>query len=115
MRYFLHIAADEDGSSAGGGGGPDVENRFPERVLRSHGFLALAFGFALGLTLMIFFGLFRLMKAPPLGLEAWIAKVHPNLWFTFLMGFIGGTLISAIYNFLIFRRLNLFGLDRNLD
>jgi len=91
MRYFLHIAADEDGSSAGGGGGPDVENRFPERVLRSHGFLALAFGFALGLTLMIFFGLFRLMKAPPLGLEAWIALTNPRFNNNIFLSLTGNT------------------------
>ena len=113
MRSFLSIAADEEGAEPGGG--PDDDSRFPARTLRSHGFLALAFGFALGLTFMIFFGLFSLMNEPPFNLKDWIEHVNPNLWLTFLYGFIGGTLISATYNFLIFRRLNLFGLDRNVD
>ena len=98
-----------------GGGGPDEDPRFPTRTLRSHGFISLAFGFALGLTFMIFFGLFRIFGAPTTVLESFVAEVNPNLWYSFLSGFIGGTLISAIYNLLIFQRLNLFGLDRNLD
>ena len=113
MRSSFYIAADEKGSQ--GGGGPDDDSQFPERTLRSHGFLALAFGFALGLTFMIFFGFFRVFGAPGSGLNNFVSQVNPNLWLSFLYGFVGGTLISAIYNFLIFRRLNLFGLDRNMD
>lgn len=113
MYPRLNIHFDEGTGLAGGG--PDEDPRFPVRTLRSHGFLSLAFGFALGLTLMIFFGVFHFMKNPPFGLLPWVTEVHPNLWFTFLFGFIIGTLFSAIYNFLIFRRLNLFGLDRNMD
>ena len=113
MYPRLNIYFDE--GEGVGGGGPDEDPRFPSRTLRSHGFISLAFGFALGLTLMIFFGLFRAFGAPTESLEQFIADVNPNLWYSFLSGFIGGTLISAIYNFLIFQRLNLFGLDRNLD
>jgi len=113
MRLSLNIAADPTGGK--GGGGPDEDSRFPSRETQSQGFLALAFGFALGLTFMIFFGLFRLFGTPIPGLKDWIARVNPNLWLSFLIGFVGGTLISAIYNLLIFRRLNLFGLDRNMD
>jgi hypothetical protein len=36
-------------------------------------------------------------------------------WQVFLFGFFGGTLISAIYNLLVLRRLNLFGLDSGTD
>ena len=114
MSSFLNIAA-ENGGSAGEGGGPDDDFRFPARTLRSHGFIATAFGVALGLTLMIFFCVFAKMEVPPFSLKEWVTHYHPNLWFTFLVGFIGGTLVSAIYNCLLFRRLNLFGLDRNLD
>ena len=114
MGSFLNVAA-TNGSSAGEGGGPDDDFRFPARTLRSHGFLATAFGVALGLTLMIFFCLFSRIAEPPFGLKEWVSQFHPNLWLTFLVGFIGGTLVSAIYNCLLFRRLNLFGLDRTLD
>ncbi|MDZ7260954.1 MAG: hypothetical protein ONB05_02385 [candidate division KSB1 bacterium] len=113
MRSFLNITPEDRPPDPGDG--PEDDPRFPARTLRSHGFLALAFGFALGLTLMIFFGLFRAFGAPTSGLADFVSRVNPNLWLSFLCGFIGGTLISAIYNFLIFRRLNLFGLDRNMD
>ncbi len=109
----FYISPESEGGR--GGGGPDVDDRFPERTLRSHGFIAVAFGLALGLTAMICFALLRFMKGLPSGLKAWVTEVHPNLWFTFLVGFIGGILISAIYNFLLYKRINLFGLDRNLD
>jgi hypothetical protein len=114
MGSFLNLAM-ENGGSAGEGGGPDDDFRFPARTLRSHGFLATAFGIALGLTLMIFFCIFSHMDKPPFNLKDWITQVNPNLWFTFLFGFIGGTLLSAIYNGLLFRRLNLFGLDKTMD
>jgi len=113
MRSLLDISADEHGT--GGGGGPEDDPRFPALALRSHGFIALSFGFALGLTFMIFFGLFRLFGAPTTGMTSFVSDVNPNLWLSCLYGFIGGTLISAIYNCLIFHRLNLFGLDRNAD
>jgi ABC-type Fe3+ transport system permease subunit len=115
MSSFLNISADERVGDPGGG--PDVDDHYPERTLRSHGFLAVAFGCALGLTLMIFFGLFALLKQnTPFGLyESWVIHTNPNLWYTFIIGLIAGILLSAIYNFLIFRRLNLFGLDRNVN
>ena len=113
MRSFLNIAADEHGTDPGGG--PDDDSRFPSRTLRSHGFLALAFGFALGLTFMVFFGLFHVFGTPGSGLANFVSQTNPNLWLSFLYGFLGGTLMSAIYNFLIFRRFNLFGTDRNMD
>ena len=119
MYPRLNIYFDE--GEGVGGGGPDEDPRFPSRTLRSHGFISLAFGFALGLTLMIVFGLFRFIFAQAksveqfIALENFIENANLNLWDCFLWGFIGGTLISAIYNFLIFQRLNLFGLDRNLD
>ena len=101
MNSFMYIAADEHGPASGGG--PDDDTGFQNRMLRSRGFIAIAFGFALGLTFMIFFGLFHSMETPPFGLKAWVEIVHPNLWFTFLFGFLFGTLISAIYNYLIFQ------------
>ncbi len=92
------------------GGGPDDDSRYPSSA-RKYGFLAIAFGFAMGITFMIFFGLFRIWGAPGPYLTDFVSRVNPNLWICFIYGLIGGTLISAIYNFLIFRRSNLFGLD----
>lgn len=114
MRSFLNIAPEKTGSG-GGGSDPDNDPRFPDRTLRSHGFIALAFGFALGLTLIILFGLIRLVD--PTLPQDWENFINDNfnLWLGFLFGLVGGTLLAGIYNFLIFRRINLFGLDRNLD
>lgn len=112
MRSFIDVTPDEMADR--GGGGPDDDVRYHRLALRSHGFMALAFGFALGLTFMALFGLFRLFGAP-LGLSGFVAHTNPNLWLSFFYGFIAGTLISALYNFLMFRRLNLFGLGRGLN
>lgn len=109
------ISPDTDGGS-GGGGGPDDPTRVSQFILRSQGFLVLAFGFAIGLCLMVFFGIFNRFGAPPIaGLQAFVDKVNPNLWLTFLYGFVGGTVISGIYNILVVRRLNLLGLESTQD
>lgn len=95
---------------------PDDPTRDTPFILRSQGFLLLAFGFALGLCLMVFFGIFYRFGAPPIaGLQDFVAQVNPNLWLTFLYGFIGGTVVSGIYNVLVVRRLNLFGLESSSD
>jgi hypothetical protein len=113
MRSSLDIAPGELGSRDGGG--PDDDGRFSSLALRSHGFIALSFGFALGLTCIIFFAIFRFLGAPTTGLVDFVSKTYPNLMLCFIYGFIGGTIIAGIYNSLIFRRFNLFGLDRNMD
>lgn len=99
----------------GGGGGHDIDAQFPARQLQSHGFIALAFGFALALTLSIFFIIFKFIRPVPFGLENWLDKPWPNLAITFLIALVVGTLIAAIYNMLIFHRLNMFGLGRHMD
>ena len=92
------------------GPNPDDPTRGPGAILRSQGFLLLAFGFALGLCLMVFFGIFHRFGAPIAAWQPFFNQVNPNLWVTFLYGFIGGTVVSGIYNVLVVRRLNLFGL-----
>ncbi|MFQ5630062.1 MAG: hypothetical protein ACE5I1_14945 [bacterium] len=111
MNSFLEMSPEEVFDS--GGGGPDDDARFHRFAIRSHGVMALAFGFALGFTFMIMFGLFRVFGAPTPALISFVANTNPNLWLSFLYGFVGGTLVSASYNFLVFRRLMLFGLGRN--
>ena len=111
MRRFLHIAPDEESTKSGGG--PDVPGAGPAGGSRSQGFLAAAFGIAAGLTFMLLYGLLHL----PLfkGLLPEITGTFDNIWLWFLTGFIGGTFISLVYNLLVSYRLNLFGLERNVD
>lgn len=111
MRSFLNISPEDP---AARGGGSDDDSQFPVRTLAQHGFLSLAFGFALGITLMIIFGLLQFTSLPDGQIKNFIGTPF-NLWLSFLIGLIAGTLLAGIYNFLIFRRINLFGLDRNLD
>ncbi len=162
MSRNYHIAVDEEGPR--GGGGPEDDSRFPERTLRSHGFIPIVFGFALGLSLIIMIGISRIFDG--IGIIDVCGKEVPsvtpanqipgtenpspqnkenstpnvkdershsslrqlycdfislssenllNLFYTFLFGFIVGTVISGIYNVLVFRRLNLFGIDKNMD
>jgi hypothetical protein len=75
----------------------------------------LAFGLALGVTFMLFFGLFRLVGAPSGTLSAFVADLRINLWMSFIYGFIGGLAIALVYNLLVVQRLNLFGLEGNAD
>lgn len=112
MRSFLHISPDE--APPRGGGGPDVNDEITSQKLRSHGFMTLAFGVALGFTFMIIFGLFRLLGAPSAALAEYVS-INSNLWLSFFYGFVGGLFISIFYNMLVFRRLKLFGMERNLD
>lgn len=107
-------------SSGKSGGGPDDPTRLEQVTVRSQGFLMIAFGIALGLTLMILFGVFR--QFPSLvtdfeDLHKWVttASINPNLWMSFVIGFVAGTLLSGIYNILVVRRLNLLGLESALD
>ncbi len=112
----LNIAPDSMGGT--GGGGHEAAPRYREFPVRSHGFIALAFGFALGITVMILFALIYWSKPDlPQPMLTWIksGNFFANLGIFFLWGFIGGTLISAIYNCLVYRKLVLFGVDRTLD
>jgi hypothetical protein len=104
-----------DSAKPQGGGGHDINPKFPERELRTHGFISIALGFSFALTLCILFILFRLAATAPLGLENWVNHFWPNFFITFLVGFICGTLVAMIYNVLIFHRLNVFGADSNRD
>lgn len=104
-------------SSCGGQtGGPPCEDnpRTPKIILRSHGFIALAFGLALGITFMVFYA-FVLRRAPGTSLSIWINNPALDIWISFAYGFIGGIAIALIYNLLVIRRFNLFGLEGNVD
>ncbi|GEM_PF-1782360 len=115
----LDIALDQPppggGATGGSGGGTEDDPNFPRQALRSQGLLAIAFGFALGITFMIFFAIFnRLPELAPFVEKAfWTDFDH--LWFSFLYGFVCGTILAVIYNLLVLRRLNLFGLESSAD
>ncbi len=104
-----------NGGSLKSGCGPDGPTRIGPGYTGSQGYLMLAFGIALGPTFMIFFGIFR--KFSSLienfeGLNNWVTptSVNPNLWWSFVIGFVGSTVLSGIYNILVIHRLNLLGL-----
>ena len=104
------------GAPPPGGGGPEGEGQSGNDIVRSHGVLSLAFGFAAGVALLLIYLIIYLGS-----LSAAIVNLLPgsslafNLLICFVTGFVCGTIISVIYNLLIIRRLNLFGLDRNVD
>ncbi|MDZ7362577.1 MAG: hypothetical protein ONB46_17915 [candidate division KSB1 bacterium] len=93
--------------SGSGGGDPPAEDdpRFPRFGLRAQGLLAIAFGIALGLAFLLFYFILRVRAA------TFIDGLHLTAWWSFVYGFIGGFVIAVIYNMLVLRRLNLFGLD----
>lgn len=112
MSNLFGIIGMDQGNSNGGSGGDGGNNN--NAVIRTHGFIAAVFGFALGVLLMVFFAIFHFGSPLPFsGLETFV-KDFNNIWTTFIYGFIGGTVFSAVYNMLMIRRLNLFGLDRDV-
>ncbi|NIR52817.1 MAG: hypothetical protein GWN00_37970 [Aliifodinibius sp.] len=111
MQSFLYVSPEP--TEGGTGGGPEDDPRFPRVAFRAQGFMSVAFGFALGLTFLAFLGILHIIKLPTDALEPFIASANP--WLIFIFGFIAGTLISGIYNILVIRRLNLFGLEHSAD
>lgn len=116
MQSFSYISpADERGGK--GGGGPDDPTRVGQVFTRSQGFLMLAFGIALGLTFMIFFAVFHKFRGliyQFTDLKTFVNDFS-NIWISFVVGFVGGMVLSAIYNILVVRRLNLSGLESSSD
>lgn len=111
-------------TSAGSGGSgappppppnPEDDPNFRGVSLRSQGLLTLAFGFATGIAFMLFFWLIRSYATPTGVVRDFVMQVNPNLGLSFLLGFLGGTLLAAVYNLLVVRRLNLFGLESSAD
>jgi hypothetical protein len=113
MQSLLNVAPEE--STPKPGGGPEDDPGFPRVALRSQGLLTLAFGFALGVAFMLLFWFIRTFGAPIGAVADFVSQINPNLWLSFLYGFVGGTVMSAIYNYLVVRRLNLFGLESSAD
>lgn len=116
MAGVNYIAPEESGG--GRGGGPEDNSRYPQIATKEQGFLAIAFGLALGLTLII---LYLLLQIP--WLPESITKILPTFWgnilYTIGVYFIGGLVIgsvlSVIYNLLLHKRFDLFGLDHSID
>jgi putative flippase GtrA len=99
-----------------GGGGPEGEGQSGNDIVRSHGLLSLAFGFALGVALLVLYLIIYLANLSPVILNMLPgSSLVADLIICFIVGFVCGTIISIIYNLLIVRRVNLFGIDRGLD
>lgn len=102
----------EGETTGGSGGGPEGPGAI-QVALRSQGLLTLAFGLALGLACI---GLFYLIELwGPANVRTFVTGMDLQWWHCFLFGLISGTITTAIYNLLVMRRLNLFGLDPRLD
>jgi hypothetical protein len=112
MPSQLDIAPEGSSPGGGGGGGPEGGGGSRGFVQRTEGLLSLAFGLALGVALIALVWLLR-EYAPANGAPDIVTRY--DYWQVFIVGLIGGTIISAIYNFLVVRRLNLFGLESSAD
>ncbi len=111
MRQYI-----SPGEKEGKGGiGTEDDPRSPGFTLRTQSLLSIAFGLALGITFMIFFFIFQYVNPPRGTLTNFASQLHLSWWLSFLYGFIGGTVMAAIYNMLVVHRLNLFGLESHSD
>ena len=116
MSSMNYIAPDE--SSGKKGGGPEDNSRYPQAAAKQQGFLAIAFGLALGLTLVIVYLLLQIPSLP-----GSMTNLLPTFWGSaiysiliyFISGVIIGSVLSMIYNLLLHKRLDLFGLDHSVD
>ena len=115
MGGINYISPESSGSK---GVGPEDNARYPQIAAKEQGFLAIAFGLALGLTLIILYLLLRIPNLPDS-----IAGLLPTFWgntiYTIGVYFIGGLIIgsvlSIIYNLLLHKRFDLFRLDHSID
>ena len=115
MKSLLNISPAEK-TPPGGGGGPEGEGQSGNDIVRSHGLLSLAFGFALGIALLVLYLIIYLANLSPVILNLIPgSSLIVQLVICFIVGFVCGTLISIIYNLIIVRRFNLFGIDRAVD
>lgn len=115
MQSLLNISA--EGTTGDGYSGPPPEDdpNFTGVLMRSQGLLTLAFGFALGVTFMLLFWFVATFGSPTGAVQQFLSQVNPNLWLSFAIGFLGGTVLAGIYNLLTVRQLNIFGLESSLD
>jgi hypothetical protein len=112
---FQHINPGD--ASGRGGGGPEDDRRYPEIAARTHGLVVLAFGLALGITFLLFYGWFNLIPPQePNIFTTFVLSIEPQYWITyFLYGFIAGVIIATIYNVLVVNRISIFGTDISMD
>ncbi|MEE4310637.1 MAG: hypothetical protein V2J62_02100 [candidate division KSB1 bacterium] len=110
-----YISPVEGEGGGRGGGGPEEDRRFAVNAVQSRGLITVAFGLALGFSLLIFSFLLKwggITVAQNI-LEDVGCRCFPCCIFG--IGFVFGILIAAIYNLLLFKHLNLFGTDLNMD
>ena len=116
MGVINYISPDEFAS--GKGVGPEDNSLYSKFAAKQQGFVAIAFGFALGLTLIVLFLLLQIPYLPDA-----ITGILPVFWGNilysigvyFISGLIIGSVLSVIYNLLLHKRLDLFGLDHSMD
>ena len=101
-----------------GGGGPEEDPRYPENIVRTQGLSIVAFGIALGLAFLLFFGFVQIF-IPIGGTDTYTEFVYSIDPLTgvafFLYGFITGVIIAAVYNSLVISRLRISGIERGRD
>lgn len=127
----VFISTEGEKASGKGGNGPEDDARNAVNALRSYGLIALYFGFATGFAFLLMYILIHAVEpSGPLaalfinrlndagtaqGVALFSADYFRNLGIVFLMGLVMGSVIAMIYNLLVVRRINLFGLESSMD
>ena len=106
------------GSTGGTGGGPEDNSRYPQIAVKQQGFLAIAFGLALGLTLIVLYLLLRIPRLPET-FTLFMPTFWGNVFYSIITYFVGGVIIgsvlSIIYNLLLHKRFDMFGIEHTMD
>jgi len=100
------------------GGCPEDDPRYPQSIIPSRGFSVVAFAFALAITFLVLFASVEIIKFRiDCGeLCKFISSVEPKVWLSYLAyGAFTGAMIAGIYNMLVVKGLNLFGLESGIE
>jgi len=100
------------------GGCPEDDPRYPQSIIPSRGLSVIAFSFALALTFLLLFVFVETIKgcASENQLYDFVLSVKPKEWLSYLAyGGAAGVIIAGIYNMLVVKALNLFGLESGLE
>ncbi|MBN1407615.1 MAG: hypothetical protein JW956_07500 [Calditrichaceae bacterium] len=116
MSSMRYISPEE--TSPGKGIGPEDNSHYPQNATKQQGFLVSAFGLALGFTLVILYLLLRIPYLPEKFIEFmptfWGSIVYSIIVY-FTGGIVVGCLLSILYNLLLHKRFELFGIEHSID
>jgi len=113
----IYLYPEKTGS---GGTGPEDDPQYAARSIRTNGLSVIAFGVTLAFTFLFLFIAVGLLKASPLFLDnelhSFSTAIKPLNWLSYILyGFFTGAAIAGIYNMLVVKTFNKWGIENSVD